>query len=726
MAAKIALVILVVWVGIFLLATVLKGLKFALGLVFRLIAIPFRIVGFVFSQLFKIPGRIARLFGFGRPVARKVGETAGAAYTKVADGWHHQEANGWPALKKARSFVECERRQFAGMMGATREKWCKQKGRMDEHKENFRKQKENMREQKRLLKKLGKREYMRTVMEGGSAAAREAAAGAAASEAAAEAAAAAASFSTTETRIKPHTFPGYRIVREMPRGGSGAHLFLAEPKRSHVKLCAERGVELPGQVVIKSFSLQSGAPLTGILREGRALDAAKQLGQVLEHASGTDGMYYVMPFVPGDTLDEYIAKLHKPANGSFPTAEELKEELSGKQLDQVLSLSLDLISELERFHDHGLWHKDVKPGNLIVNKGRLHIVDLGLLTPLASALTLTTHGTEYFRDPEMVRLAMSGAQVRDVDAVKFDLYSAGAVLFSMLEGTFPAHGNLSRLQRPCPPALAWVVRRAMSEHESRYPSARLMRADLAFLCDAKKLDKVKPVDLPSWKQEDVQSMPPIRVRPLHTAPAAEASSPKVAVAPPARRKTRSWSKVIPKKAVAVALLSIVMLGAVMENERSEAQARDEALHASVIEKMEQHAFHAEEALGQIVPDSAGPLRTYSAFLNSESKTKWEETNQHFIEELQEALPGDELKAVYIHLADLSEMSQELYTLLEKQLGESGVTVLQQDREASLELSARAATLLDTLSPHEYPDVEGSRAFFEDQGEIQAVARIVES
>ncbi|MCP5022498.1 MAG: hypothetical protein GY930_12085, partial [bacterium] len=46
--------------------------------------------------------------------------------------------------------------------------------------------------------------------------------------------------------------------------------------------------------------------------------------------------------------------------------------------------------------------------------------------------------------------------------------------------------------------------------------------------------------------------------------------------------------------------------------------------------------------------------------------------------------------------------------------------------ASLELSARAATLLDTLSPHEYPDVEGSRAFFEDQGEIQAVARIVES
>ena len=117
---------------------------------------------------------------------------------------------------------------------------------------------------------------------------------------------------------------------------------------------------------------------------------------------------------------------------------------------------------------------------------------------MASALTLTTHGTEYYRDPEMVRLAMRGAQVRDVDAAKFDLYSAGAVLFSMLEGTFPAHGNLSRLTRPCPPALGWVVRRAMSEHDSRYASARAMREDLAFLLEHKDLDAIKPTHLPSW------------------------------------------------------------------------------------------------------------------------------------------------------------------------------------------------------------------------------------
>ena len=38
-----------------------------------------------------------------------------------------------------------------------------------------------------------------------------------------------------------------------------------------------------------------------------------------------------------------------------------------------------------------------------LSDGRVQLVDLGLITPLASAMTLTTHGTEYFRDPELVR-----------------------------------------------------------------------------------------------------------------------------------------------------------------------------------------------------------------------------------------------------------------------------------------------------------------------------------
>ncbi|MEZ5976526.1 MAG: hypothetical protein R3E96_17280, partial [Planctomycetota bacterium] len=314
-------------------------------------------------------------------------------------------------------------------------------------------------------------------------------------------------------------FNGYRVLDELPRGGSGAYLYLAEPRSEHKRSMRERGVELPDRVVIKSFSVQSGAHVSGILREGRALDAAKRLGQVLEHEASGDGLYYVMPFVPGVTLDEFMERLH----GQHPDPHDGRA-LSKGDLQRVLALTLDLTHELERFHGQGLWHKDIKPGNLIVDGNRMHVVDLGLLTPLASALTLTTHGTEYYRDPEMVRLAMRGTQVRDVDAAKFDIYSAGAVLFSMLEGTFPAHGNLSRLSRPVPPAVAWVVRRAMSEHASRYASAAEMSRDVAFLLDQRDLSAVKPHHLPSSSGEPMPMPMPAEAA-ATVAPAAFAAAP---------------------------------------------------------------------------------------------------------------------------------------------------------------------------------------------------------
>ncbi|MCP6440745.1 hypothetical protein NL474_30330, partial [Klebsiella pneumoniae] len=77
----------------------------------------------------------------------------------------------------------------------------------------------------------------------------------------------------------------------------------------------------------------------------------------------------------------------------------------------------------------------------------------------------TTHGTEYFRDPEMVRLALRGVKVQEVDGAKFDLYAAGAVLYSMIENSFPAHGVLSPINKRCPEALRWIVRRAMADYD---------------------------------------------------------------------------------------------------------------------------------------------------------------------------------------------------------------------------------------------------------------------
>ncbi len=289
----------------------------------------------------------------------------------------------------------------------------------------------------------------------------------------------------------PASFPGYRITGSLPGGGSGARLYLAEPdsdKFRQLQRSAPRGVDVPGRLVIKSFSLSDGSTLPQIVRENRALSAARDLGLVLEHELTATRFHYVMPYVPGEDLSAETARLHAAAGSAG---------LDDTGLRRALSLTDDLLSTLQRFHKGGLWHKDVKPGNVIVSEGRAHLVDFGLITPLASAMTLTTHGTEYFRDPEMVRLALKGVKVNEVDGIKFDLYGAGAVLFSLVEGGFPAHGSLSRITRRCPEALRWIIRRAMADMQHRYASATEMLDDLRSVSGADDPFRVRPADLPS-------------------------------------------------------------------------------------------------------------------------------------------------------------------------------------------------------------------------------------
>ncbi|MCP3919847.1 MAG: hypothetical protein GY711_30305 [bacterium] len=291
---------------------------------------------------------------------------------------------------------------------------------------------------------------------------------------------------------KNRVFEGYKVVGTLTAGGSGARLFLARPREAKVREFLARGQSDPGQVVIKSFALADGSTLPQIVRESRALEAARRMGLVLEHELDDKSFHYVMPYVPGEDLDAVIRRVHARTAGAG---------LDARGVSRVVGYASDLMETLERFHRGGLWHKDIKPSNLIVSGDRIHVVDLGLVTPLESPLTLTTHGTEYFRDPELVRLALKGVKVQDVDGVKFDLYSAGAVLYSMIENSFPAHGSLSRITKPCPEALQWIIRRSMADLNARYGSAREMWGDLQSLVAAKDPWGVRPADLPSVSGE---------------------------------------------------------------------------------------------------------------------------------------------------------------------------------------------------------------------------------
>ncbi|HEX5008913.1 MAG TPA: hypothetical protein VFY71_00830 [Planctomycetota bacterium] len=327
-----------------------------------------------------------------------------------------------------------------------------------------------------------------------------------------------------------NAFEGWKVTGSLAGGGSGGKLWLAEPTSEKRRELIAAGRACPEKVVIKSFSLEEGSTLPQIVRENRALAAARELGLVLEHELTSSRFHYVMPYVPGEDLGTATARLHAR---SGPMG------LDDEPLRTAMGYAADLLVTLDRFHRAGLWHKDVKPSNILVADGRAQLVDLGLITPLASAMTLTTHGTEYFRDPEMVKLALKGVKVHEVDGVKFDVYGAGAVLYSLVENSFPVHGSLSQLSRRCPEALRWIVRRAMADMANRYASAQEMLADLRVVQGAPDPFRVRPAELPSLVGgQDVAAPQPAGTTPTAPATASPRTTDRFAARAPRRRLRR--------------------------------------------------------------------------------------------------------------------------------------------------------------------------------------------
>ncbi|MCC7509795.1 MAG: hypothetical protein IT464_10505 [Planctomycetes bacterium] len=282
----------------------------------------------------------------------------------------------------------------------------------------------------------------------------------------------------------PAEFPGqYVVVDELPRGGSSARLYVVR-----------KSDEPNGQLfVLKYFNLRSGGNLESVVRESQAAQLAQKLGLIIESQLGDNSFWYVMPYYSGETLTEGVMRNIREAR---------EKDGLGNHYRVSLGYCHQLLQIIAQYHESGVFHKDIKPDNLIINGEKIYLVDIGLMTPLSSMAQLTTHGTEYFRDPEMVKLALEGREVREVDASKFDVYSIGAVLFFALSGEFPTSGALSRLPREVPMAAQWVVNRAMTGMHQRYDNARAMLTDIDYLCWAASqgtLDQVKPADLPSFK-----------------------------------------------------------------------------------------------------------------------------------------------------------------------------------------------------------------------------------
>jgi serine/threonine protein kinase len=192
--------------------------------------------------------------------------------------------------------------------------------------------------------------------------------------------------------------------------------------------------------------------------------------------------FLVMEYIPGETLSEKLCQ----------------EQLAEKE---VVRLGLQLVEELAAAHEHGVIHRDLKPGNLrLTSDERLKILDFGLarlarcLSPMAgtesSLDTVVFAGTLPYVAPEQLRGAAGD--------VRTDIYSVGVVLYELATGRLPfpeklataladdilhqAPPPLGRLRPELSPRLEEIVLKCLEkEPENRYQSAKELAVDLRRL-----------------------------------------------------------------------------------------------------------------------------------------------------------------------------------------------------------------------------------------------------
>lgn len=193
--------------------------------------------------------------------------------------------------------------------------------------------------------------------------------------------------------------------------------------------------ELNRTVAVKILALHLiaiGSARERFVREARAVASLSHPHIVPMYDVVTDGAIpaLVMQFIAGETLQHRISR-----RGSM-------------QVDDVLQIGMQLADALALAHANGLVHRDIKPGNVLLEAdgSRALLSDFGLVRALDDA-TLTHSGmlagTPDFMSPEQ-------ANGHSVDA-RSDLFSLGSVLYTMLTGhpPFRAPEPMAVLNRIC-------------------------------------------------------------------------------------------------------------------------------------------------------------------------------------------------------------------------------------------------------------------------------------
>jgi tetratricopeptide (TPR) repeat protein len=255
----------------------------------------------------------------------------------------------------------------------------------------------------------------------------------------------------------------YRIERELGAGGM-ATVYLAEDTKHH------------RQVAVKVLRAEVAANL-GAERFLREIEMAAGLQHphvlpLYDSGGSDDVLFYVMPFVEGQSLRDRLAK-----GGALP-------------VEDALRIMREVVDALAYSHERGLVHRDIKPENVLLSGQHALVTDFGVAKAVSAAgdtqMTATgmALGTPAYMAPEQATADPN------LDH-RVDIYALGVMAYEMLAGRPPFLGTnpqqvlaghlthqpdpLSMHRATVPPALEAIVMRCLEKNPAdRWQTAQDM------------------------------------------------------------------------------------------------------------------------------------------------------------------------------------------------------------------------------------------------------------